>query len=215
MENQGFRLKSVDIYNQQCSCNFAAVFHSFRSSTTFIIYNSSLIFSIPVKLQKTSWEIHFLTINMNSASVTDIFSTIVNNNRSRQVLLAGLIVLLTLLLFHNFILSPELKSIKQLKSQILQIENSLIQVNLPTIILKSLILFSLWRKERLLWISFFHRSGSVPNCYAGSMTQFRKMDWFLKNKLWKKKHPNLWIRFWKFDWNWRENSSNSYNFLTN
>ncbi|MDG1860236.1 MAG: type 4a pilus biogenesis protein PilO [SAR324 cluster bacterium] len=66
---------------------------------------------------------------MNSASVTDIFSTIVNNNRSRQVLLAGLIVLLTLLLFHNFILSPELKSIKQLKSQILQIENSLIQVN--------------------------------------------------------------------------------------
>lgn len=66
---------------------------------------------------------------MNSASVTDIFSTIVNNNRSRQVLLAGLIVLLTLLLFHNFILSPELKSIKQLKSQILQIENGLIQVN--------------------------------------------------------------------------------------
>ena len=65
---------------------------------------------------------------MNSASVTNIFSTIVNNNRSRQVLLAGLIVLLTLL-FHNFILAPELKSIKQLKSQILQIENSLIQVN--------------------------------------------------------------------------------------
>ena len=66
---------------------------------------------------------------MNSASVTDIFSTIVNNNQSRQVLLAGLIVLLTLLLFHNFILAPELKSIKQLKSQILQIENSLIQLN--------------------------------------------------------------------------------------
>ena len=36
---------------------------------------------------------------------------------------------LTVLLFHNFILAPELKSIKQLKSQILQIENSLIQVN--------------------------------------------------------------------------------------
>ena len=66
---------------------------------------------------------------MNSASVTDIFVTIVNNNRSRQVLLAGLIVFLTVLLFHNFILAPELKSIKQLKSQILQIENSLIQVN--------------------------------------------------------------------------------------
>ena len=66
---------------------------------------------------------------MNSASVTDIFGTIVNNNRSRQVLLAGLIVFLTVLFFHNFILAPELKSIKQLKSQILQIENSLIQVN--------------------------------------------------------------------------------------
>jgi len=66
---------------------------------------------------------------MNSASVTDIFGTIVNNNRSRQVLLAGLILFLTVLLFHNFILAPELKSIKQLKSQILQIENSLIQVN--------------------------------------------------------------------------------------
>ena len=66
---------------------------------------------------------------MNSASVTDIFGTIVNNNRSRQVLLAGLIVFLTVVLFHNFILAPELKSIKQLKSQILQIENSLIQVN--------------------------------------------------------------------------------------
>ena len=66
---------------------------------------------------------------MNSASVINIFSTIVNNNRSRQVLLVGLIVLLTSLLFHNFILAPELKSIKQLKSQILQIENSLIQVN--------------------------------------------------------------------------------------
>ena len=66
---------------------------------------------------------------MNSASVTDIFGTIVNNNRSRQVLFAGLIVFLTVVLFHNFILAPELKSIKQLKSQILQIENSLIQVN--------------------------------------------------------------------------------------
>ena len=66
---------------------------------------------------------------MNSASVTDIFGTIVNNNLSRQVLFAGLIVFLTVVLFHNFILAPELKSIKQLKSQILQIENSLIQVN--------------------------------------------------------------------------------------
>ena len=36
---------------------------------------------------------------------------------------------LTVLLFHKLILAPELKSIKQLKSQILQIEKSLIQVN--------------------------------------------------------------------------------------
>ena len=64
---------------------------------------------------------------MNSAKVTDIFGTIVNNNRSRQVLLAGLIVFLTVLLFQNFILAPELKSIKQLKSKILLIENSMIQ----------------------------------------------------------------------------------------
>ena len=66
---------------------------------------------------------------MNSASVTDIFGTIVNNNRSRQVLLAGLILFLTVFLFHNFILALELKNIKQLKSKILKIENSLIKVN--------------------------------------------------------------------------------------
>ena len=66
---------------------------------------------------------------MNSASVTDILGAIMNNNLSRQVLLAGLIVFLTLLLFHKLILAPELKSIKQLKSQMLQIGNSLIQVN--------------------------------------------------------------------------------------
>ena len=36
---------------------------------------------------------------------------------------------LTVLLFHKLILDPELKSIKQLKSQMLQIGNSLIQVN--------------------------------------------------------------------------------------
>ena len=64
---------------------------------------------------------------MNLASVTDIFGTIVKNNRSCQVLLAGLIVFLTVLLFHKFILAPELKSIKQLKSKILLIENSMIQ----------------------------------------------------------------------------------------
>ena len=84
MENQGLRLKSVEIYNQQCPCNFAAVFRSFRSGTTFIIYNSSLVFSFPAKRQKTFWGIYFLTIDVNSASVTDIFGTIVNNNHSRE-----------------------------------------------------------------------------------------------------------------------------------
>ena len=66
---------------------------------------------------------------MNSASVIDILGTIVNNNLSRQVLFADLIVFLTVLFFYKLILDPELKSIKQLKSQMLQIENSLIQVN--------------------------------------------------------------------------------------
>ena len=66
---------------------------------------------------------------MNSASVTDILGTILNNNLSRQVFMAGLVVFLTVLLFQNFILAPELKNIKQLKSKLLQIENSLIQVN--------------------------------------------------------------------------------------
>ena len=49
---------------------------------------------------------------MNSASVTDIFGTIVNNNRSRQVLLAGLIVFLTVLLFHKLIIGSGVKKYK-------------------------------------------------------------------------------------------------------
>ena len=46
---------------------------------------------------------------MNSASVIDILGTIVNNNLSRQVLFADLIVFLTVLLFQKLILAPELK----------------------------------------------------------------------------------------------------------
>ena len=61
---------------------------------------------------------------------------------------------------------------------------------IPTIILKSLILFSLWRKEKLFWISCFHLSGRVPNCYAGLLNQFRN-GLILKNKLWKKKTQAL------------------------
>ena len=60
-----------------------------------------------------------MTKYMNSTLVTDIFGTILNNNRSRQVLLTGLIVFLTVLLFNNFILLRRKKSIKQLKFQIL------------------------------------------------------------------------------------------------
>ena len=56
---------------------------------------------------------------MNSTSVADIFGIIVNNNRSRQVLLAVLIVFLTVLLFHNFILATELK-----KYNAIEISNS-------------------------------------------------------------------------------------------
>jgi hypothetical protein len=52
---------------------------------------------------------------MNSALVTDIFGTIVNNNRSRQVLLAGLIVFLTVFLFHNFILASGVKKYKAIE----------------------------------------------------------------------------------------------------
>ena len=112
---------------------------------------------------------------MNSASVIDILGTIVNNKLSRQVLLAGLIVFLAVLLFQIFILAPELKSIKQLKSQILQIENSLIQVNAANNNSKKPNLVQFLEKRETLWISYFQRSGSVPNCYSGSLAQFRKM----------------------------------------
>ena len=112
---------------------------------------------------------------MNSVSVTDLFGTIENNNRSRQVLMGGLIVSRTVLLFHKLILASELKSIKQLKSQILQIGNSLIQVNAANNNSKKPNLVQFLEKRETLWISYFQRSGSVPNCYSGSLAQFRKM----------------------------------------
>ena len=95
---------------------------------------------------------------MNSASITDILGTILNNNLSRQVLLAGLIVFLTVLLFHKFILDQELKSIKQLKSQILQIGNSLIQVNATNNNSKKPNLVQFLEKRETLWINYFQRS---------------------------------------------------------
>ena len=94
---------------------------------------------------------------MNSASVTDILGTILNNNLSRLVLLAGLIVFLTVLLFHKFILAQELK-IMQMKSQILQIGNSLIQVNATNNNSKKPNLVQFLEKRETLWISYFQRS---------------------------------------------------------
>ena len=95
---------------------------------------------------------------MKLASVIDILGTIVNNTLSRQVLLAGLIVFLTLLLFHKLILAPELKSIKQLKSQMLQIGNSLIQVNAANNNSKKPNLVQFLEKRETLWINYFQRS---------------------------------------------------------
>ena len=65
---------------------------------------------------------------MTSVPVPGIFSIIVNNNRTGLILLAGPIVFLTVLLFHNFILALEFKSIKHFETQILHIDHSLIQV---------------------------------------------------------------------------------------
>ena len=64
----------------------------------------------------------------------------------------------TVLLFHNFKLAPELKSKKQLKSQILQIGNSLIQVNAINYNSKKPNLVQFLEKRETLWISYFQRS---------------------------------------------------------
>ena len=128
---------------------------------------------------------------MNSASVTDIFGTIVNNNWSRQVLLAGLIVFLTVLLFHNFILAPELKSIKQLKSQILQIGNSLIQVNATNNNSKKPNLVQSLEKRETALDKLLPKQWKRAGLLRWLTDSIQKNGLILKNKLWKKKHPKL------------------------
>ena len=51
-----------------------------------------------------------------------------NSLQTRQVVLAGLMLILTSLLFYNFMLAPELKLKKQLYTETLQINSDLIKV---------------------------------------------------------------------------------------
>jgi hypothetical protein len=51
-----------------------------------------------------------------------------NSLQTRQVVLAGLMLILTSLLFCNFMLAPELKLKKQLYTETLQINSDLIKV---------------------------------------------------------------------------------------
>jgi Tfp pilus assembly protein PilO len=56
------------------------------------------------------------------------FATEWNSLQTRQVVLAGLMLILASLLFYNFMLAPELKLKKQLSSKILQINSDLKKV---------------------------------------------------------------------------------------
>jgi hypothetical protein len=56
------------------------------------------------------------------------FATEWNSLQTRQVVLAGLMLILASLLFYNFMLAPELKLKKQLSSEILQINSDLKKV---------------------------------------------------------------------------------------
>ena len=51
-----------------------------------------------------------------------------NSLQTRQVVLAGLMLILTSLLFYKFMLAPELKLKKQLYTETLQINSDLIKV---------------------------------------------------------------------------------------
>ena len=62
-------------------------------------------------------------------AAASVFSTTGwNNLQTRQVVLAGLILVLSSLLFYNFMLAPELKLKKQLYTETLQINSDLIKV---------------------------------------------------------------------------------------
>jgi hypothetical protein len=56
-----------------------------------------------------------------------------NSLQTRQVVLAGLMLILASLLFYNFIMAPELKLKKQLATEILQINSDLKKVKSPGI----------------------------------------------------------------------------------
>lgn len=65
---------------------------------------------------------------MTSTGDFRIFGTMLDATLTRQVFLAGLVLVLAALLFHNFLLTPELRQKQQLTSQIQQIRAGLIQI---------------------------------------------------------------------------------------
>ena len=70
-------------------------------------------------------------------AAASVFSTTGwNNLQTRQVVLAGLILVLSSLLFYNFMLAPELKLNKLLATQILQINAGLKKVKIAGITFK-------------------------------------------------------------------------------
>ena len=73
---------------------------------------------------------------MTFAAASVFFPTGWNSLQTRQVVLVGLILVLSSLLFYNFMLAPELKLNKLLATQILQINAGLKKVNIAGITFK-------------------------------------------------------------------------------
>ena len=106
-------------------------------------------------------------------------------------MLEGLIVFLTVLLFHNFILAPELKSIKQLKSKILQIENSLIKANDANNYSKKPNLVQSLEKRETTLGKLLPPQWKSAELLRWLTDSIQKNGLVLKNKLWKKKTPSF------------------------
>ena len=70
---------------------------------------------------------------MNLVVSSAFFAKELHSLQTRQVVLAGLMLILAPLLFYNFMLAPELKLKKQLSSEILQINSDLKKVKSPGI----------------------------------------------------------------------------------
>ena len=70
---------------------------------------------------------------MISSEVFSIFATEFNSPQKRQLILAGLILVLVSLIYYNFLLTPELKQKQQLTTQIQQIKTGLNQVKAANI----------------------------------------------------------------------------------